>query len=399
MTTLADLREGRCDGARELTLREGLERFPEEILTLADTIEVLDLSGNRLSELPDGFARLHRLKILFLSGNAFRRLPDVLGRLPALEMVGFKSNLLEDVPETSLPENLRWLILTDNRLRRLPGSLARRPRLQKLMLAGNRLESLPDLSRCERLELVRLAANRLPGLPDGLLELPRLAWLAFAGNAFCAPRSSDAPRVSWSRIELHEKLGEGASGTIHRGVLAKTDSVCHPVAIKLFKGAVTSDGYPADEREAALAAGSHPHMVPVLGRLDDHPEGRDGLVLELVPAGYRNLGLPPSYETCTRDVFSAGTRFPKPFADGVVAAARSLLDHLHARDLSHGDLYAHNILVDDSGHALLGDFGAASFLSDLPARQRHAMIDIEHRALECLREDLVVRAGNATEPE
>ncbi len=391
MTTLADVREGRCDGARELVLREGLERFPEEILTLADTLEVLDLSGNRLSELPDGFARLHRLRILFLSGNAFRRLPDVLGRLPALEMVGFKSNLLEDVPETSLPEQLRWLILTDNRLRRLPGSLGRRTRLQKLMLAGNRLEGLPDFSRCERLELVRLAANRLPSLPDSLLELPRLSWLAYAGNPFCAPRASEATRISWSDIELHGILGEGASGTIHRGTYRKTDSVEQPVAIKVFKGAVTSDGYPADEREASLAAGSHPHMVPVLGRLDDHPEGRDGLVLDLVPAGYRNLGAPPSYETCTRDVFPEGTRFTKAFTESVLGAATSLLHHLHHRGLSHGDLYAHNILVDHAGHALLGDFGAASCLTDLRLHQRETMLEVEHRALGWLREDLLSR--------
>lgn len=395
MTTLADVREGRCEGARELAIREGLERFPEEILTLADTLEVLDLSGNRLSELPDGFARLHRLKILFLSGNAFRRLPDVLGRLPALEMVGFKSNLLEDVPETALPENLRWLILTDNRLRRLPGSLARRPRLQKLMLAGNRLESLPDLSRCERLELVRLAANRLGSLPDSLLELPRLSWLAFAGNPFCAPRATEAHHIPFPSLELHETLGEGASGTILRGVWNETTSLRRPVAVKVFKGAVTSDGYPDDEREAALAAGSHPHMVRVLGRLVDHPENRDGLVLDLVPAGYRNLGLPPSYETCTRDIFPEGTRFTRSFAEGVLQAATSLLHHLHERGLCHGDLYAHNILVDDAGHALLGDFGAASFLTDLPPHQRDSMLRMEHRALGWLREDLLNRVDPA----
>jgi serine/threonine protein kinase len=34
---------------------------------------------------------------------------------------------------------------------------------------------------------------------------------------------------------------------------------------------------------------------------------------------------------------------------------------LHAKGILHGDFYAHNVLRDDGGHALLGDFGAASF--------------------------------------
>ena len=37
--------------------------------------------------------------------------------------------------------------------------------------------------------------------------------------------------------------------------------------------------------------------------------------------------------------------------------------HLHERGIAHGDLYAHNILIDKSGHALLGDFGAATIYS------------------------------------
>ena len=41
---------------------------------------------------------------------------------------------------------------------------------------------------------------------------------------------------------------------------------------------------------------------------------------------------------------------------GIAAAAT----HLHERGIAHGDLYAHNILIDDRGHALLGDFGAAT---------------------------------------
>jgi len=391
MDSLRDLVSGRLEGVRELRLCESLEVFPREILDLAETLEVLDLSGNRLRELPEDFARLRNLRIVFFSGNLFAELPRVLGRLPNLEMVGFKSNPIAHVPPESLPERLRWLILTDNRLRELPAALGLRPRLQKLMLAGNRLESLPDLSRCEALELVRVSANRLPSLPDSLLALPRLAWLAFAGNPFCATRDPEAASIPWASLALHERLGEGASGHIHRAVLREADSVAKEVAVKLFKGSVTSDGYPGDERAAALAAGRHPHLIPVLGRISGHPEGRDAIAMDLVPQGYRNLGAPPSFESCTRDVFPEGTRFAPAFASAILAGAASLLDHLHRRGICHGDLYAHNILVRDDGHALLGDFGAAGFLDDLPAHQRDAALAAEHRALDALRDDLESR--------
>lgn len=391
MDTLRDLVSGRLEGAREVRISEGLETFPREILELAETLEVLDLSGNRLSELPDDFARLKNLRIVFFSGNAFTELPTVLGRLPNLEMVGFKSNPITRVPPDALPVRLRWLILTDNRLRELPSTLGARPRLQKLMLAGNRLESLPDLSRCVALELVRVSANRLPSLPDSLVDLPRLAWLAFSGNPFCGTRDDDATSIPWTRFAVHERLGEGASGHIHRAVLNRTDSDALDVAVKLFKGNVTSDGYPGDERAASLAAGRHPHLIPVLGRISGHPEGRDGIAMELVPPGYRNLGSPPSFESCTRDVFPEGARFEPDFASAVLTGATSLLDHLHRRGICHGDLYAHNILVRDDGHALLGDFGAAGFLEDLPTHQREAVVAAEYRALDALRDDLESR--------
>lgn len=389
MATLDELRSGKLDGIRQFALKEGLREFPEEILALADTLEVLDLSGNCLSELPDSFERLSKLRIAFFSGNDFETFPEVLGRCPSLEMVGFKSNRIEAVPEGALPERLRWLILTDNRLVRLPDSLGKRPRLQKLMVAGNRLESLPDLSRCGNLELVRLSANRLPALPDSLFDLPRLAWLAFSGNPFCHTRHVDARTISWRDLALGERIGEGASGVVHRAILRGHD---HPeereVALKVFKGCVTSDGSTADEEAATLAAGIHPHLVPVLGSLRDHPEGLDGLVFELIPSGYRSLAKPPSFESCTRDVYPEGSRPTPDAAKAILSGMTSLLSHLHGRGICHGDFYAHNLLVDDHGHALLGDFGAAGFLDDIPARQAMRVIECEERALSVLREEL-----------
>lgn len=172
------------------------ERIPREIFDLADSLEVLNLSGNALSSLPDDLHRLTRLRVLFCSDNLFTEMPACVGQCAQLSMVGFKANRIERVPAAALPPLLRWLILTDNRIEELPDELGQRPHLQKLMLSGNRLTRLPQsLGQCQQLELIRIAANRLSALPAFLLGLPRLTWLAYAGNPL---ESRPTPR-RWNR--------------------------------------------------------------------------------------------------------------------------------------------------------------------------------------------------------
>jgi len=390
---VAALREGRLAGARRLDLVDcGLTQLPREIFALADSLEVLDLSRNRLTALPDDFDRLHRLKVLFCSDNPFTELPPVLGRCPALEMVGFKANRIASVPARALPPGLRWLILTDNAVDALPESIGDCARLQKLMLAGNRLQSLPaTIARCGRLELLRISANRFERLPDVLAALPRLAWLAIGGNPMNAAAENAAlheatlPHVDWRTLTLRALLGEGASGFIHEAHRAG-GADASTVAVKLFKGAVTSDGWPASEMAACIAAGPHPDLIPVLGRVEGHPDGVQGLVLARIPAGWRNLASPPSLATCTRDIYADGWRTPVAAALAMAGGIASAVRQLHARGIVHGDLYAHNILCDGSGGALLGDFGAASFC---PAADALTLQRIEARAFGCLLEELV----------
>lgn len=162
MQTLEQLQSGQLAGCRELRLACGLTEFPRAIFDLADTLELLDLSGNQLSELPVDLPRLHRLRVLFASDNLFTELPAVLGQCPALSMIGFKANRIKQVPPGALPQGLRWLILTDNQIESLPDEIGQCRPLQKLMLAGNRLQSLPpQLAQCQRLELLRISANPL----------------------------------------------------------------------------------------------------------------------------------------------------------------------------------------------------------------------------------------------
>jgi hypothetical protein len=272
METIDLLRSGQLQGIKRLDLAADLTDFPIEIFDLADSLEILNLSDNHLRSLPADLGRLHKLKIIFLSNNNFEEVPPVLADCPNLSMVGFKSNKIRVFGENSLPARVRWAILTHNQLEKLPNSIGRLQSLQKLMLAGNQLRSLPDeLAACQNLELIRLAANRLESLPSWLFSLPRLSWLAYAGNPCCGANRSPTviPSIPWADLTLSDTLAEGASGIISQGVWQSSSQPPTAVAIKIFKGAMTSDGKPADEMNACLAAGGHPHLVGALGRIGD----------------------------------------------------------------------------------------------------------------------------------
>lgn len=373
--TLNALRRGELAGARELTLRAGLTELPREVLALADTLEVLDLSGNALSSLPSDFNRLHQLRVLFVSGNRFERLPPVLGDCAALSQVGCRGAGVRELPAESLPPRLRWLTLTDNALHSVPAALGERPALQKLMLAGNQLSALPNtMQGLHHLDLLRLSANRFEALPAWLSALPRLAWLAWAGNPMDAARCHTPPgaEIAWATLQMGERLGEGASGHIHAAHWAAAPTPAHSdVAVKLFKGAMTSDGLPEREMDAALAAGAHPHLLGAHGRLSGHPDGAAGLVLPRLPAHWRPLAAPPSLASCSRDVYEPTLRLAPEVVQRMAHAVAQAGAHLHACGYAHGDLYAHNILWDGThGEATLSDLGAASLLPTDPAAAR-----------------------------
>jgi hypothetical protein len=310
-------------------------------------------------------------------------------------MVGFKANQIRTVEPASLPPSLRWLVLTDNQIEELPDELGRRPAMQKLMLAGNRLRALPaSMAQLHRLELLRISANQLTELPGWVTSLPRLAWLACAGNPFCAPRElamtgTPSAAIGWEQLALKQKLGEGASGVIHRADY-RHDGRTEDVAVKLFKGAMTSDGSPLCEMAACIGAGAHPNLIPVLGHLERHPADVHGLVMSLIDPEFINLAGPPSLESCTRDIYDEGKRFDLAatleIANGVASAAAQL----HRRGIMHGDLYAHNILHTQRGRSLLGDFGGASFY-DPASAQAIALQQLEVRAFGFLLEELSER--------
>lgn len=393
--TLSALRAGKLAGIKRLDLACGLTSFPTEIFDLADSLEVLNLSGNRLSTLPDDLTRLKKLKIIFCSDNQFTHLPEVLGAFEYLNMVGFKANQIQHCPDAAISNKLRWLILTDNALTKVPENIGDCQHMQKLMLAGNQLHALPEsLIACKNLELLRISANQFSQIPDWVLALPRLAWFAFAGNPLTSAQEnhvlnhSPLATYAWEAITVGKKLGEGASGLIYEASLKIVE--ISKLAAKIFKGSVTSDGLPESEMAAWIHLSEHPRITSVCGKITHHPENKEALLMPLIPPEFKILAGPPSLDSCTRDIYADKQVFSMAQICGIAEDIAQATAHLHRQGILHGDLYAHNILFNGAS-ALLSDFGGASFLPIHNAALSKNLQKIETRAFACLLEELLTR--------
>lgn len=343
------------ESARKLTVR-GATEFPRAAYELAPEIEVLDMSHNQLTHLPDDLARFSHMRVGFFSGNPLGEVPRVLADCEQLALVGLKSCGITDMRPNSLPANIKGIILTDNQLTMLPPTIgAEYPSLKKLMLTGNRLQTLPEsLSSHENLELLRVAANGMSSAPEWLKELPSLAWYSDAGNPMHGTHETvSTQEYRADDIAFGELLGESSKNQVYQATINGDQ-----VAVKLFGKGITTDGLPEDDIQAGLLAGSHSGLIGALGVYRD--ENRTGLVMPLIPASYRVLANPPDFATLTRDVYMLDTTMSTMKSETIARDVAEALRHLHTQGVMHGDVYAHNILVNGDGHAVLGDFGAAS---------------------------------------
>jgi small GTP-binding protein len=146
--------------------------------------KILDLRGNRLSELPPEIGQLTRLTHLDLSFNTLNGLPPEIRRLTELTDLDLSDNRLnEPPPEIWRMTGLTSLDLSGNQLSELPSDIGQLTRLTHLDLRDNRLSGLPpEISRLSGLTIFGLSGNRLMRLPPELCRLIDLTLLDLSFN-------------------------------------------------------------------------------------------------------------------------------------------------------------------------------------------------------------------------
>ncbi|XP_076848513.1 DISP complex protein LRCH3 isoform X3 [Brachyhypopomus gauderio] len=147
-----------------------------------DTVCYVDLSRNRLSELPVEVCMFVSLENLNLYQNCLRSLPESLINLQALTYLNISRNQLPTLPAHVCSLPLKVLIACNNKLVSLPEELGQLRQLTELDVSCNEIQTLPaQVGQLEALRDLNIRRNHLVRLPPELAELP-LVRLDFSCN-------------------------------------------------------------------------------------------------------------------------------------------------------------------------------------------------------------------------
>ena len=196
-----DLTTGQQEGSASLAYQKLLHipLFQLHLLTK------LDLSHNRLKQLPPEVSTLSHLEELNLTGNPIVELFETVGNLPKLRRLSLRRTGVMLLPRVEHLSRLEALSLADNGLTELPWVLPHLTNLTELDLSHNKLT--PELIEI----LYTLAALRTLNLSyNGLVEYPQ---------SLCIHLTDDYDLYQWNglwpqkRPELQDVLA-GSAATI-----------------------------------------------------------------------------------------------------------------------------------------------------------------------------------------
>lgn len=165
------------EGLMILTLSyNNIRKFNPE-LARCEALERIVLDWNQIGEIEPGIfsdTTFHRLEVINLSHNRLTVLPNDFPRTAgkALSYVDLSYNQLTMVPSALMEcGQLRELNLSHNRLTSLPDKYELK-KLRKLFLSFNELVTLPeDIGISEKLEKLRITSNQIKRLPYSILKL------------------------------------------------------------------------------------------------------------------------------------------------------------------------------------------------------------------------------------
>ena len=149
---------------------------------------------------------------------------------------------------------------------------------------------------------------------------------------WCAPVHPSNVTQNVSDLSVHGQL------RIAQGLLAR------------LPAALPSEKVPTLLQAIACCL-DHPNLCRVLGKI----AAPHALVLRLVHG--QPLALKPDFSSLLRCRWPPGATFSESYVHQVACGCSAAMQSLTQLGVAHGDLYAHNLLADAEGEAVLCDYG------------------------------------------
>jgi len=382
------IRHAKRSGGEVLDLSgQNLKELPKEIFGLSNTLEVLDLSKNKISSL-EGIQALSNLKKLNASSNQIKKLTKDILKCTKLDTLVLDNNPLisdysylksmgpfeiksslenyfdeleyeEDIPEGSPEEEEEkdsTSLLDEEQTRKLVADLKNEIKTlkreneenkQKANAAGRKalFTENTKLNQIDESEACRKLKAEIDRLKNQLSK-------AMAEKVFGSGAGLDGIQgvieIDYSELEIYEEIGKGGFAIIYKGKWRGTD-----VAIKkLFDPNITEAQMEEVRNEIlTMATLRHPKITLLLGICRKPP----------------NICIVMEY--CKMSLFSllhlTKIDVPLPVRLRIARDAASAYVFMHASGVVHRDLKSHNILMGDNSQVKLCDFGLTRYKSDL----------------------------------
>jgi leucine-rich repeat protein SHOC2 len=154
----------------------GMNIVPQLIMSQSWTVtlQLVDLSGNQLTTIPD-LSKLTSLAYLNLSDNKIAEIPEDLSYLSSLRELQLNKNGVSKLtPEFRKLSALERLEIRHNQLKDI-SELSNLGKLTELHVSGNPIVRLPaGLAACNRLEVLDASSCNIMLFPDALTGLVSL---------------------------------------------------------------------------------------------------------------------------------------------------------------------------------------------------------------------------------
>ena len=231
---ITEIPEGLLDGKTALTdfyiESNYVKEIPEGLFKDATKLNWISFASNKLTSVEkEDFAGLNNLTILDLTTNEIETIEaDSFKDLVKLEQLGLGTNNLSSLPADLLApmgKTLHMLSLYENNFTQIPSAVESVPVLETLSVFRNKLTSVDniDFSKLPALKTLELNSNEITNLPSGML----------AKNAHIESVDLYDNRITSVSADMFPKI----DGLIHKLDLQLNEmTVVDPAVVRMAKG-------------------------------------------------------------------------------------------------------------------------------------------------------------------